>query len=352
MLYKISATTYPSIPIIPFKVRHNLMLSLTLRQLEYAVAIGRQGGLTAAAEALHVSQPALSVALAQLEHHLGQPLFLRRPGGPMVPTGFGADWLAKAARHLASLSDLMTGPRQTPLRLAVFEDLAPALLAPLLGHAARQGKALDARPMGFAALAEALKSGAVDAAVSWALGLPPGLDLHPLVKIAPHAVLAADHPLASCDSLSLQDLSNQPLVLTDQDLSIAHLQVLFHNARAGCHIAYRVATLDLMRSFAANGLGIGISYTQPAPRISHDGKPLILRQITDAGTEAVVMARPKSAANLTALTDVTADLTAYLTTLLTPAARPDPKPFDSRLSRFQTAFPTKTKGKKTLSKPI
>ena len=61
------------------------------------------------------------------------------------------------------------------------------------------------------------------------------------------------------------------------------------------------------------------------------------------------MARPKSAANLT---DVTADLTAYLTTLLTPAARPDPKPFDSRLSRFQTAFPTKTKGKKTLSKPI
>lgn len=324
------------------------MLSLTLRQLEYAVAIGRQGGLTAAAEALHVSQPALSVALAQLEHHLGQPLFLRRPGGPMVPTGFGADWLTDAARHLTSLTDLMTAPRQTPLRLAVFEDLAPAILAPLLAESARQGKTLDARPMGFAALAEALKSGAVDAAVSWALGLPPGLDLHPLVQITPHAVLAADHPLALRDGLKLQDLSNQPLVLTDQDLSIAHLQVLFHNARAACHIAHRVATLDLMRSFAANGLGIGISYTQPAPRISHDGKPLILRQITDAGAEAVVIARPKAAAHTSGLTD----LTAYLTELLTPTPPLDPKRFDNRLKQFQTAFPPRSQGKKTLPKPI
>lgn len=324
------------------------MLSLTLRQLEYAVAIGQQGGLTAAAEMLHVSQPALSVALAQLEHHLGQPLFLRRPGGPMVPTGFGADWLAEAARHLTSLTHLMTAPRQTPLRLAVFEELAPALLAPLLAEAARVGRTLDARPMGFAAVAEALKSGAVDAAVSWVLGLPPGLRLHTLAQIAPYAVLAADHPLAARESLTLGDLGAEPLVLTDQDLSIAHLQVLFHKARVPCNIAHRVATLDLMRSFAANGLGVGISYTQPAPRISHDGKPLILRALTDAGTEAVVLAARTAAADLPALTQ----LAATLTVLLTPPVPVASKRFDSRLSRFQTAFPTRSKGKKTVSKPI
>ena len=39
------------------------MLSLTLRQIEYATATARHGGMTAAAAALHVSQPALSVAL-------------------------------------------------------------------------------------------------------------------------------------------------------------------------------------------------------------------------------------------------------------------------------------------------
>lgn len=109
-----------------------------------------------------------------------------------------------------------------------------------------------------------------------------------------------------------------------------------------CNIAHRVATLDLMRSFAANGLGVGISYTQPAPRISHDGKPLILRALTDAGTEAVVLAARTAAADLPALTQ----LAATLTVLLTPPVPVASKRFDSRLSRFQTAFPTVARAKK------
>lgn len=297
------------------------MLSITLRQLEYAVAIGRHGGLTAAAEALHVSQPALSVALAQLEGHLGQPLFLRRASGPLVPTGFGADWLAEAERHLASLAALMTGPRLTPLRLAVFEDLAPAILAPLLAEADRRGLALTARPMGFSALAEALKAGTVDAAISWALGLPPGLALQDLARIRPQALVAQDHPLAGRKSLTLADLDGVPLVLTDQDLSIAHLQVLFHRAGLACHIAHRCATLDLMRSFAANGLGVGLSYTQPAPRLSHDGKPLIVLPIADAGEEAVVLAH----AAHPALTPDVQEIARFLTALLAPMAKTQTK---------------------------
>lgn len=298
------------------------MLSLTLRQLEYAVAIQRHGGLTAAALALHVSQPALSVALSQLEQRLGQPLFLRRPGGPMVPTGFGADWLAQAEVQIAGLAALMTGPRRTPLRLAVFEDLAPALLAPLLAHATRTGLDLHARPMGFAALAEALRAGTVDAAVSWALGLPGGLALQTLARIGPHAVLAEGHPLAAKPALTLADLGGEPLVLTDQDLSIAHLQVLFHAAGVSCHIAHRCATLDLMRSFAANGLGIGLSYTQPAPRISHDGKPLTLRPVQDAGSETVVLARPAATAEPFGV----AEIARFLTRHMTPPMAPKPAP--------------------------
>ena len=292
------------------------MLSMTLRQLEYAVAIGQHGGLTAAALALNVSQPALSVALAQLEQQLGQPLFLRRPGGPMLPTGFGADWLEEATRQLASLSALMTGPRHAPLRLAVFEDLAPALLAPLLAHAAENGLNLQASPMGFADLGQALKAGTVDAAVSWGLGLPGGLARQDLARIGPQALLAQGHPLAAKSALSLADLSGVPLVVTDQDLSIAHLQVLFHTAGLACHIAHRCATLDLMRSFAANGLGVGLSYTQPAPRISHDGKPLLLRPVPDAGTEPVVLARPAASPAPQGL----AQIARFLSDLMTPMA--------------------------------
>lgn len=268
------------------------MLSLTLRQIEYATATARHGGMSAAATALHVSQPALSVALAQLEAHLGQPLFLRRPGGRLMPTPFGQHWLDEAAAALERLSRLADPARLAgqSLRLAVFTDLAATCIGPLLAQADR-GLDLLAEPMGFEELSNALRRGRVDLALTWDLGLEAGIARQVIARIPPHAVLAPDHPLAAHDSLSLTALADQPLILTDQGLSISHMRGLFARAGLQPRIARRAASLELMRSLAANGLGVGLSYTNPAARLSQDGKALVTRPITDAGTEAIVLAR-------------------------------------------------------------
>ncbi len=86
-------------------------------------------------------------------------------------------------------------------------------------------------------------------------------------------------------------------MLTDQGQSIDHMRALFSRAGIQPRIAHRCATLDLMRSFAANGLGIGLSYSQPAPRISADGLPFVVRPLTDAGTEPVILALPAGLAD-------------------------------------------------------
>lgn len=265
------------------------MLSVTLRQMEYACAIGRNGGLTAAAAALHVSQPALSVALAQIERALGQPVFLRRSGGPMVPTPFGRVWLVEAEACLSGVARLMSGTlKPAPLRLAVFEDLAPLVLAPLL---ADFGPQISAQVMGFTALTEALSLGHVDLALTWDLGLSPQMQRSVLHALPPHAVLASDHPLARRASLTLADLADEALVLTDQGLSVGHMRALFSRVGLTPRVAHRCATLDLMRSYAAHGLGVGLSYSQPVPRFSPDGKALVVVAVTDAGTEPVVLVR-------------------------------------------------------------
>lgn len=270
------------------------MLSLTLRQIEYACGVATHGGMSAAAGALHVSQPALSVALAQLEAHLGQPLFLRRPGGRLMPTSFGQRWLIEAEEVLQRLTRLADPARLSgqTLRLAVFEDLAASCLGPLLAHTA---DSIDLRPslMGFEDLAQALIQGRADLALTWDMGLEAGIARQVIARIPPHAVLAMDHPLAQHQTLSLHALADQPLILTDQGLSVSHMRALF--ARAGLQpvLTRRAATLDLMRSLAANGLGVGLSYTNPAARLSQDGKPLVTRPIHDAGTEAIVLAWAK-----------------------------------------------------------
>lgn len=272
------------------------MLPITIRQIEYATATARFGGVTAAASALNISQPALSVALAQLEATLGQPLFLRRPGGRITQTAFGRSWLAEAQDQLDALTRLMSGELPSaPVRLACFEDLAPSLLAPLLRKVAIQAPGLTVEPavLPFEAIADGLRTGAVDLALTWDLGLDAGIDRTILRQIAPHAVTTAEHPLAQAGrkGTTLAAVADHPLVLADQGLSLGHMRALFTARGLPFTVAHRTASLDLMRSFAANGLGVGISYTRPAGRRSHDGAGLVTIGITDAGTEPIILAR-------------------------------------------------------------
>lgn len=73
------------------------------RQLEYLVAVSKEGSLGAAAEVLHVSQPALSQAIKQLENELGCELFHRLSRG-MILTSAGEALLVQAKLILQGFS--------------------------------------------------------------------------------------------------------------------------------------------------------------------------------------------------------------------------------------------------------
>ena len=66
---------------------------MELRELRYLIAIEKAGNLSRAAEALHVSQPALSYAVRRLENELGVQIFDRHSGG-VTPTVAGRDVIA------------------------------------------------------------------------------------------------------------------------------------------------------------------------------------------------------------------------------------------------------------------
>jgi DNA-binding transcriptional LysR family regulator len=240
-----------------------------------------------------------------------------------MPTSFGQHWLTKAEEALQALSTLADPTRlagQT-LRLAVFKDLAASCLGPLLAAVSQEAPEVHLIPslMEFEDLATALRQGKADLALTWDLGLEDDITRHTLARIPPHAVLAASHPLAAQKNLTLNDLADQSLILTDQGLSISHMRALFARAGLVPRIAHRAASLDLMRSLAANGLGVGLSYTNPAARLSQDGRALVTRPVSDAGAEAIVLAR--HAANPE--TPGTQVLARLLPGLIAPPAFPD-----------------------------
>lgn len=81
-------------------------LNLHLHHLRYLREVERQGSLTAAAESLHLSQPALSQSLKEIERRLGLPIH-EREGKSRRLTPAGRELLAFAEEVLARSDDLM-----------------------------------------------------------------------------------------------------------------------------------------------------------------------------------------------------------------------------------------------------
>ncbi|MDR2256033.1 MAG: LysR family transcriptional regulator [Arthrobacter sp.] len=78
---------------------------MELRELRYFQAVVEAGSITAAAHALHMSQPPLSVAISKLEASLGVQLLVRTPRG-VEPTSAGRHLLGASARVLGEVERL------------------------------------------------------------------------------------------------------------------------------------------------------------------------------------------------------------------------------------------------------
>lgn len=278
------------------------MLYVTLRQVEYVAAVARAGGLSAAAALLHVSQPSLSVALAQVEARLGQPLFLRRKGARLGLTPFGERYVAEAEALLAQarrLEDPTALRRAVEGRLSLgcFEDLAPRYLAPMLTRLREDlpGVEIRWRVAGFEALAREMLEGRVDLALTYDLGLDASFERTVVGEAVPHAFVATGHSLAGEGEVALAVLARESLILFEEGLSIRHVLSLFRAVGATPAVRHRAGSLEVMRSLAAHGEGVGISYTVPPSQLSYDGAGVVAIPIADpAAREPVIFARPST----------------------------------------------------------
>src|SRR5262245_45779089 len=118
-------------------MKHQEIISLTLKQLRYAAAAADAGNVTRAAENLNVSQPSISVAIAQIEAHYSRKLFVRRKGEGVSLTSFGATFMRDARAVLDEALKLhrlgqLTETASGEVTLGCFTDLAPYYVPALI----------------------------------------------------------------------------------------------------------------------------------------------------------------------------------------------------------------------------
>lgn len=201
----------------------------SIKQLEYFVAIARASNFRKAAEKLTISQPNLTLQIAEMEEALGVQLFDRsRAGTLLTPAGRNLLPLAKEIlEQFQQLSDV-SGTSKDPelngtFRIGVVPTIAPGLLPKVFPHLHKRYPALQLQVNeGFPGKLEAgLEDGEYDLILT-VLPMQTGRHrIRPLFTERVRIVMHKDHPLARKTHLKGRDLHQQNIIGLNEHV---HLQ--------------------------------------------------------------------------------------------------------------------------------
>jgi LysR family transcriptional regulator, hydrogen peroxide-inducible genes activator len=237
---------------------------MNLRDLSYLVALADHRNFSRAAQAVHVTQPTLSMQLKKLEDELGVQL-VERSHKALKLTRVGSEILEHArtmlreARFIKEVARRAVDPESGALKLGVFPTLAPYLLPHVVPALVARfpRKALYLTEEKTARLLSLLKEGEIDAALlalpvdDRALNALPLFD-EPFVFAAPRA----DPALANGAPLTLKSLSEEKLLLLEDGHCLRE-QALAVCALTGAReqAGFRATSLETLRQMVAAGIG-------------------------------------------------------------------------------------------------
>lgn len=268
---------------------------MELDQLRHFLSVADTGNFTRAAEAVGLSQPALSRSIARLEEELGQPLLERQTRQTSL-TEAGRRFRPRAQQILALVdeakAEINDDGETGEIRLAAIPTIAPYYLPELLSRFQRQ------RPRARLIVSEdttdrllkRLADGAIDAAI---LARPIDakyLQLNDLFDDELLLVMNSSHPLAEKRQIRASDIESLPFVLlgeahclTDNVLSFCR-QKSFHPVSVE-----QTSQLATVQELVA--LGHGVSLVPAMARRLDTGRRRVYRSLAgDKPSRRIVLA--------------------------------------------------------------
>ena len=239
---------------------------MELIQLKYFISIADAMSFTRAAEVLHMSQPALSYQMRQLERELGTRLFDRK-GRSIALTADGELFLplaqgvlfraAEAVRILREHMGAEVGQVRMGCNPSVAMYVVPGMLAEF--HRDYPGVKVEVIEGGDQKLHRLIHNGSIDFAVVTAPGAPQILQVTPLGTEYVRVVTSVRHRFAGRISLELNELADEQFVLSDSSYNVT-AQILEACRRAGFEpkVTYQAGSLEAVKNFVRQGLGVAL----------------------------------------------------------------------------------------------
>ncbi|MFL9823634.1 LysR substrate-binding domain-containing protein [Rhodoplanes sp. SY1] len=239
---------------------------LSLRELDVFRRIMELGSITAAAEALHISQPAVSRMLQQAELRLGFPLFLRHRKR-LIATSEAQALFPDTVAAFAALdvvqrraADLKIGTAGV-LAIAATAGFANTLLAPAVARfrAARPDAVVTLEATRALEVATRVADHRADLGFIIDTITVPGVSVSDLCATAFGAVMPAGHPLAQQPAVTPADLVGEPLICLGRGLPLGLLAMrVFAEADVPLSVAIEVTQSTVACAMVRAGAGIAL----------------------------------------------------------------------------------------------
>lgn len=281
-------------------------MNISLRQLRAFLAVARQQHFRRAAESLHLSQPAVSRYVAELETELGVRLF-DRTTREVLPTEAGRYLEAAIGRVLDELEGVLTHVhseserRRGKVHVASVPTLSAGLMPQCIADCAVRYPELTIQlhDQSQTLVLDSVRGGEVDFGVAIAPPATGEFDSELILRDPFVLVCRPDHPLARLERVPWRRLQGQPLVLLDYSSGSRRLiDHAFASRGIEANIVQQTGhTLTAFRMVEA-GLGISVS-----PALSPPPPSLVTRALAPVEHRDVVLLkrRQRSLSPLAAL---------------------------------------------------
>lgn len=241
-------------------------MDLTVHQLNVFRTVARHLSYTKAAEALFLSQPAVSQQVKSLEQLLGLRLFCRSGRG-IVLTSAGEELLRHAERLLMLLAETAPVVREIhaiergSVVVGASTSAGTYVLPPLLGifHARYPRVQVTLMVANRRAIEEYLLTYQIDLAVMSLIEQQDHFSVEPLMPYELVVIAAPSHRLAGRSGLTLKHLQQEMFLLREQGSGTRHDTEQYF-ARAGLHLqgALELGSIEAIKEGVAAGLGIAV----------------------------------------------------------------------------------------------